>query len=87
MTICVCEVDDDRINRGKEFGRVYYTMTLSEKIHLMNSIIDVMAFIHFRNIVHSELHLGQFMLTDGKAACSQSSGGGKQRKCVLPTSS
>lgn len=39
-------------------------ITLSEKINIIKKIVSALSFIHSRNIVHGDLHLGQFLVVN-----------------------
>ncbi len=49
---------------GNDLEEVCYAMSLESKIDVINKIVNSVAFLHSRNIVHGDLHLGQFLLSD-----------------------
>lgn len=52
---------------GKNLEEICFTMSINTKIEIINQIVRSVAFLHSRNIVHGDLHLGQFLLSnDGK---------------------
>lgn len=50
--------------QGVNLEDFYLGMQFEEKISLIKRIIDIMSILHSRNIVHGDIHLGQFILSD-----------------------
>lgn len=50
--------------QGVNLEDFYLGMQFEEKISLIKRIIEIMSILHSRNIVHGDIHLGQFILSD-----------------------
>jgi len=50
--------------QGRNLEVCYHAMNFSEKIDIIKRIIAVIANLHSRNIVHGDLHLAQFIISD-----------------------
>ena len=50
--------------QGTNLEDFYLVMQFQEKISLIKQIINIMSILHSRNIIHGDIHLGQFILSD-----------------------
>lgn len=50
--------------QGINLEEFYRDMQFEEKISLIKRIIDIMSILHSRNIIHGDIHLGQFILSE-----------------------